>query len=169
MRQNLRKLVQEVCSEIRVPKKRKWIGRNDMYICVYVYDFSYEFYIHFAYIFINIYVFTLCVMMKWTTAHQTPLSVGFSRQEQWSGQPFPSPGGLPDPGIEPRSPVLSFPGDSDGKESACSVGDLGSIPGLGRSPGEGNDNPSQYFCLQNSMYRGAWWTTVHGTRRVGHS
>ena len=49
-----------------------------------------------------------------------------------------------------------FPGDSDGKESACSVGDLGLIPGSGRSPGEGNGNPLQYYCLENSMDRGAW-------------
>ena len=53
-------------------------------------------------------------------------------------------------------------GDSDGKESAHSVGDLGSIPESGRSPEEGNDNPSQYSCLENSMDRGAWWATVHG-------
>ena len=56
----------------------------------------------------------------------------------------------------------SFPDDSDGKESACNVGDLCSIPGLGRSPGEGNDNPLQYSCLENSMDRGAWQATVHG-------
>ena len=50
---------------------------------------------------------------------------------------------------------------SDGKESACKAGDPGSIPGLRRSPGEGNDNPLQYSCLGNSMDRGAWWGTVH--------
>ena len=49
-----------------------------------------------------------------------------------------------------------FPGGSDGKASACSVGDPGSIPGLGRSPGEGNGNPLQYSCLENSMDGGAW-------------
>ena len=54
----------------------------------------------------------------------------------------------------------SFPGGSEGKESACSARDLGSIPGLGRSPGEGNGNPLQYFCLGNPMGRGAWWPTV---------
>ena len=54
------------------------------------------------------------------------------------------------------------PGVSDGKESACNAGDLGSIPGLGRSPGEGNNNTLQYSCLENSMDRGAWWATVHG-------
>ena len=46
-----------------------------------------------------------------------------------------------------------FPGGSDGKESACSAGGPGLIPGLGRSPGEGNDNPLQYSCLENSMDR----------------
>ena len=54
-----------------------------------------------------------------------------------------------------------FPGGSDGKESACNVGDLDSIPGLGRSPGEGHGNPLQYFCLENPMEREAWWATVH--------
>ena len=49
-----------------------------------------------------------------------------------------------------------FPGSSDGKASACNAGDLGSIPGLGRSPGEGNGNPFQYSCLENSMDGGAW-------------
>ena len=49
-----------------------------------------------------------------------------------------------------------FPGGSDGKASACSVGDPGSIPGLGRSPGEGNGNPLQYSCLEDSMDGGAW-------------
>ena len=52
-----------------------------------------------------------------------------------------------------------------GKESACSAGDLGSIPGLGRSPGEGNGNPLQYPCLENLMDRGAWWTAVHGVSK----
>ena len=51
---------------------------------------------------------------------------------------------------------------SAGKESSCNVGDLVSIPGLGRSPGEGNGNPLQYSCLENPMDRGAWWATVHG-------
>ena len=49
-----------------------------------------------------------------------------------------------------------FPGGSDGKASVYNVGDLGSIPGLGRSPGEGNGNPLQYYCLENPMDRGAW-------------
>ena len=50
----------------------------------------------------------------------------------------------------------AFPGGSAGKESACNVGDLGLIPGLGRSPGEGNGNPLQYSCLENPMDRAAW-------------
>ena len=49
----------------------------------------------------------------------------------------------------------------DGKESACNVGDLGSIPGSGRSPGEGTGNPLQYSCLENPIDRGAWWGIVH--------
>ena len=56
---------------------------------------------------------------------------------------------------------LGFPGGSDGKASACHGGDPGSIPGSGRSPGEGNGNPLQYSCLKNPMDRGAWWATVH--------
>ena len=55
-----------------------------------------------------------------------------------------------------------FPGGSEGKTSACNAGDLGSIPGSGRSPGEGNGNPLQYSCLENPMDREAWKTTVHG-------
>ena len=51
------------------------------------------------------------------------------------------------------------------KASACSMGDPGSIPGSGRSPGEGNGNPLQYSCLENSMDGGAWWTTVHGVAK----
>ena len=56
---------------------------------------------------------------------------------------------------------MGFPGGSDGKESACNAGDLGSIPGLGRFPGEENGNPLQYSCLENPMDRGAWWAAVH--------
>ena len=62
--------------------------------------------------------------------------------------------------------VLScFPGGSDGKASACNVGDRGSIPGLGRSPGDGNGNPLQYSCSENFMDRGVWWATVHGVAK----
>ena len=55
----------------------------------------------------------------------------------------------------PINSVVGSPGGSDGKESACNVGSLGLIPGLGRSPAEGNGNPLQDFCLENSMDRGA--------------
>ena len=122
-------------------------------------------------------------MTPQTVALQASLSMGFSKQEYWSGLPFPSPEDLPNPGIEPGSPslqadsllfelqgnpkntacptvsgsgadsraestrllvlasvVLSFPGDSDGKESACNEGDPGWIPRSGRSPGDGNGN-----------------------------
>ena len=54
-----------------------------------------------------------------------------------------------------------FPGGSDGKESTCNVGDPGSIPELGRSPGGGHGHPLQYSRLENPMDRGAWWATVH--------
>ena len=61
----------------------------------------------------------------------------------------------------PHTLVRGFPGGSDGKECAFSVGDPGSIPGLGRSPGEGHDNLLQYSCLKIFMDRGTWWATVH--------
>ena len=57
---------------------------------------------------------------------------------------------------------LFFPGSSNGKEPTYNAGDPGLIPGLGRSPGEGNVYPHQYSCLENPMDRGAWWATVHG-------
>ena len=56
-------------------------------------------------------------------------------------------------------------GGSDGKASAYHAGDLGSIPGWGRSCGEGNGNPLQSSCLENPMDRGAWWATVHGVAK----
>ena len=59
-------------------------------------------------------------------------------------------------------------GDSDSKESACNVGDWGSISGLGKSPGEGNGNPLQYSCLENPKDRGAWQSTYspHGCKEL---
>ena len=62
----------------------------------------------------------------------------------------------------PPNAYVGFLDGSDGKESACSAGDPGLIPGSGRAPGEGNGNPVQYSCLQNSMGRGDWWATIHG-------
>ena len=60
---------------------------------------------------------------------------------------------------------MGFPGGSDGEEPACNVGDLGSISGSGRYPGEGNGYPLQYSCLENPMDREAWWATVHGVTK----
>ena len=61
--------------------------------------------------------------------------------------------------------TLGFPGGSEVKVSASNAGDLGSIPGTGRSPGEGNGNPLQYSCLENPVDGGAWWATVHGVAK----
>ena len=86
-----------------------------------------------------------CVQLfvtPWTIACQAPLSMEFSRQEFWSGMPFPTPGDLPDPGIEPMS--------------------LASLALAGRFPGGRDGNPFQYSCLENSMDRGAWWASVQG-------
>ena len=58
--------------------------------------------------------------------------------------------------------VWGFPGGSEVKASVCNAGDVGSIPGLGRSPGGKHGNPLQHSCLENPMDRGAWWATVHG-------
>ena len=60
---------------------------------------------------------------------------------------------------------LDFLGGSDGKASAYNVGDPGSVPQLGRSPGEGSGNPLQYSCLENPMDGGTWWATVHGVAK----
>ena len=64
--------------------------------------------------------------------------------------------------------MWGFPGGSDGKESACNAEDPGSSPGSGRSPGGGNGNPLQYYCLENLMDIGAWQATVNGVARVRH-
>ena len=132
-------------------------------------------------------------MTPWTVARQAPMSMECSRQEYWSGLPFSTPRDLPHPGIKPASlsppafagtffttvppgkPLcqnykkwqcyMSFPGGSDGKMSAYNAGDRGSIPGSGRSPGEGNGNPLQYSCLEHLMDGGAWLATVHGVAK----
>ena len=68
---------------------------------------------------------------------------------------------------------MGFPGGSVIKNLPANAGDMGLIPGSGRLPGEGNDNPLQYSCLENSMYRGAWQATIHerggGGKRVRHN
>ena len=101
--------------------------------------------------------------------------MGVSRQEYWGGFPFPSPGDLPDPGIEPRSPALEAdaltsepPGKQVvlvGKDPPANAGDIrdaGSIPGVGRSPEEGQGNPLQYSCL-----RIPWTGATGGLQSVG--
>ena len=65
----------------------------------------------------------------------------------------------------PLLPFQGFPGGSDGRESACNAGDWGSIPGLGRSPGDGNGKPLQCSCLENPMDRGTLQATVHGVAK----
>ena len=81
------------------------------------------------------------------------------------------PDGLPSMGSQSRTRLKrlirssTFTSDSDGKESACNVGDPGLIPGSGRSPGDGNGTPLQYSGLENPMDRGAWWATVHGVTK----
>ena len=113
----------------------------------------------------------------WTVACQAPLSMGFSRQEYWSGLPFPPQGYLHDPEIklasimfpalvgkffttsttwEPPKKIyiyiyVGFPGGSAMKNQLANAGDMGSIPGSRRSPGEGIGNPLQYSYLENSM------------------
>ena len=84
-----------------------------------------------------------------SSLHQAPASMGFSRQEYWSGLPMR---------------VSRIVG-----RCFAVVKDLGSIPGLGRSPGEGNGNPLQYSCLENPMDTGAWCRLLSmGSQRVGH-
>ena len=65
--------------------------------------------------------------------------------------------------------MVGFPGGSDSKESACNAGDPGSIPGLGRLPGDGHGNPLQYSYLENPMDGEGWQATVHGLQRVGQT
>ena len=112
---------------------------------------------------------------SWMVALQIPLSVRFSQQEYWSGLPCPPPGELPNPGIEPTFPAASALQMGSlllvsmvaqlVKNLPSNAGDVGSISGLGRSPGEGNGNPLQYSCLENSIDRGVWWATVHGVAK----
>ena len=91
------------------------------------------------------------VWTPWTAAYQAPPSMGFSRQEYWSGLPLPSPKISWRRDKLPTSVFLGFPCGSAGRESACNAGDLGLIPGLGRSPGEGKDFLLQYSGLESSM------------------
>ena len=107
---------------------------------------------------------------------QDPLQKGVATHSSvlaWRIPGTGEPGGLPSMGshrvghdcCDLAAFLACFPCSLLGKESACSAGDLGSIPGLGRSSGEGNGNPLQYPCLENFMDRGAWWATVHGVAK----
>ena len=107
---------------------------------------------------------------QWTIAHQAPLSMGFSRQEYCSGLPCPPPGDLPDPAMEPTSPMSPALAGRFFTTSATwekpqyqhmhrLKRNTGSIAGSGRSPGGGHGNPLQYSCLENPI--GAWRATVH--------
>ena len=80
---------------------------------------------------------------------------------------FPSGSVVKNPPANSREAgdVRDFPSGSAGKESACNAGDIGLIPGLGRSPGEENGNPLQYSCLGNSMDGGSWRATVYGVTK----
>ena len=117
----------------------------------------------------------------WTVAHQAPLSMGFFSGRNTGVDCLSTSLGSPQPRDQTHiscisctagrfftaepSWVLGFPGGSAGKQSACYVGEQGSIPGLGRSSGEGNGNPLQYSCLEKSMDRRAWWATDHGVTK----
>ena len=102
----------------------------------------------------------------WTAAHQAPPSMGFSRQEYWSGVPLPSPIYKIN-----NKDFLSSTGNlaslvaQSVRESTCKGG-LGLIPGLRRTPGEGNGNSLQYSCLGNPMEKGAQRAIVHGVTKV---
>ena len=89
----------------------------------------------------------------WTVAYQAPPSMGLSRQDYWSGLPFPSPGDLPDPGIEPGSPTLeaaALTSEPPGKPLV-----LRRVTAKG-AHGEDDGTPLQYSCLENPMDGGAW-------------
>ena len=90
---------------------------------------------------------------------KNPPAIQETRFDSWVGKILWRRDRLPTPVL------LGFLDGSDSKESACNAGDLGSIPGLGSSPREGNDYPLQYSCLENSMDRGAWQATVHAVTK----
>ena len=113
----------------------------------------------------------------WTVAYYAPPSMGFSRQEYWSGLPFPSLEDLPDPGLNLGSQDVLLPGKSHGRRSlvGCSPWGRQESDTTERlhfhfslsCTGEGNGNPLQCSCLENPRDGGAWWAAVYGDR-VGH-
>ena len=103
---------------------------------------------------------------SWTVACQAPLSIGFSKQEYWSGLPFPPPGHIPYPGIEPVSPAWQF--SPVVNDPLAMQENAGWIPGPERSPGQGHGNPLQYSYLENPMDREPGRLQSIASQRVRH-
>ena len=99
------------------------------------------------------------ILRWWSSDKESVLQCRRPQSHSWTGKIPWRKNRLPTPVF------LSFPSGSDGKESTCNAGDLGSTPGLGRSPGEGYGYPLQYSGLANSMDRRTWWVTVHGVAK----
>ena len=97
--------------------------------------------------------------MKWDFAQSVFLEISHSFLQSWFGTERCTPFTLHTKGTQGVS------GGASGKESTCKTGDMGPIPGSGRSSGGGHGNPLQYSCLENPMDRGAWWATVHGVTK----
>ena len=91
------------------------------------------------------------------TPQSSPLSLQLGRIYMHQRQPSAAP--------SKKNYTYTHTGGSDGKASVYNAGDPGSSPGLGRSPGEGNGNLLQYYCLENPVDRGAWWATVFGVAK----
>ena len=117
---------------------------------------------------------TLLSAWPWATLLERKwIEVNIASRSLWDGCPNPiSNKGSVLPSVFPAgkqvvliSSLEGFPGGSDSKESTCSAGDLGSIPGSGRSLGKGNGNPLQYYCLENPTDRGAWQAKVHAVTK----
>ena len=110
-------------------------------------------------------VVPISFVTPWMVASQTPLSLGFPRQEYWTGLPFPSTSDLSNPGVKLKSPELqagSLP--LSHLASPPNIKYAWAIASFNDLNGEGNGNPLQYSCLENPMDRGDWWATVHGIK-----
>ena len=104
---------------------------------------------------------------QWCPHH--PGKTGGREDRGWGGCPFSRAQSQPKPTFGESTQFSGFPGGSDGKESTCNAGDPGLIPGLGRSPGEGNGNPLQYSCLENPMEEEPGGLQSMGSQRIGHN
>ena len=108
-----------------------------------------------------LFIFNWLMIGLISVIHQHELTIGVHMSPpSWIS--LPAPTHSHSSRLLQNKPYWGFPCGSDGEESPCNVGDLGSIPGSGRSPGEGNGNPLQCSCLENPMDRGGWWATVNG-------